>query len=519
MSKSLYLLEKYFTTGTAEAEGHILADAFVTLANYLEIINPPHASPRLLVGKKGSGKSAFMTVLQERLKSAGVPVVLIKPENMAIGEFFPDSAIGQLVKQATGALLDSIAGQLGGQLTGFLTSSDEAALSNYALKTGRKDKDFVQKSLQVLAPIGAALTKIDFQKMAKEFGSGTMEEIRRAILSNLGKSEKIFYLLLDDTDQVAAPNEPTHLNRIWAFILAARSICQQSNNIRCILTLRSEVWIRLERDFAGQRDQVDHFRNLVFWLNPGETDVGDIVERRLTLALREAEMPTTNLYNPFFEGQNVSIPTSAMETRSWRDFIVKRSRERPRDAVQLIALLVRTARQAKDEKINSLHVGNSIAKYSEERVDDLKREVDQECLRIKEVVRSFASLEYDDGSFTLSANALKKHLATLPSRFGISLFGVLLRPGNEADIFTLWRFLFDIGLFAPRTGDVEQRKGYTHLNVRDDLDLVAKSRWNDMQKYGWEINPAYRDFLLAIHKRDTLGLQLPRGRRQERRQR
>jgi hypothetical protein len=187
--------------------------------------------------------------------------------------------------------------------------------------------------------------------------------------------------------------------------------------------------------------------------------------------------------------------------------IVKRSRERPRDAVQLIALLLKTARNNNASKVN----GNHVAQYSEERVEDLKREVDEECSQIKEIVRSFAAIDYNDGAFKLTSDALLKHIERLPSRFGISLFGATLKPALEDSTFKLWRFLFDIGLFAARRGDATQDKGYTHINARDDVDLIRKPRWNDIQKYTWEINPAYRDFLLEVKRKDNLGLSLPRG--------
>jgi hypothetical protein len=63
-------------------------------------------------------------------------------------------------------------------------------------------------------------------------------------------------------------------------------------------------------------------------------------------------------------------------------------------------------------------------------------------------------------------------------------------------------------LFAARRGDSTQEKGYTLVNARDDVDLIRKTRWNDIQKYAWEINPAYRDFLLAVRRKDNLGLSL-----------
>jgi hypothetical protein len=245
--KTLYLLEKFFTTGTAEAEGNILAEAFVPLTDYLEIINPPHASPRLLVGKKGSGKSAFMQVFKSRMAEVAIPVLLLKPEDISTGDMSDGASIGEITKEAMTALLDAIAGQLGTQLGGLLTATDDVFLANYAQDTGRKDKDFVQKMLKILSPLGAALTKVDFDKMAEHLGQSTGEEVKRTVLKNMSKNAKIFYLLIDDTDQVAAPTEPTHLNRIWGFILAARSLSQQCGNLRCIVTLRTEVWTRLER--------------------------------------------------------------------------------------------------------------------------------------------------------------------------------------------------------------------------------------------------------------------------------
>jgi len=53
----LEALQYYVPTGTTEGERHILRDAFVQFDQYAKIITPPPGSPRILVGKKGSGKS------------------------------------------------------------------------------------------------------------------------------------------------------------------------------------------------------------------------------------------------------------------------------------------------------------------------------------------------------------------------------------------------------------------------------------------------------------------------------
>ena len=504
----IYALEKYFTTGTAEAEGNILADAFVPLRDYLEIINPPHASPRLLVGKKGSGKSAFIRVLKKRMDDVHVPTLILKPEDVDMKDVAATSSIGEITKCAVAALISAIASHIGSELSGLLTDEEQVILAKHAEHVGMRKPDGVQKALHFLAPIGSKVSGIDFEKMAKSFGSGSVEEVKRAVVQSVEKDGKVFYLLFDDTDQIASPSEPTHLNRIWGFLLAARSVSQQCPNLRCIVTLRTEVWLRLQRDDAGQRDQVDHFRSLALQLNPGEDDVGKIIERRLRLAADEMEINSANVFEPFFDGASVAIPTSS-ETRSWKDFIVKRSRERPRDAVQLIALLLKAARKGNSEKVNNHHVATTMVQYSEERVDDLRREMDDECKQIKEIIRSFAGIAYDSGPFTLSADSMLKHLRGLPSRFGITLLGTLLKPGDEDCTFRLWKFLFDAGFMGARRDDSTKAKGFTHIGPRDDLDLIAKPRWNDIQKYKWEINPAYRDFLIAVKKHDNLGISFP----------
>ena len=71
---------------------------------------------------------------------------------------------------------------------------------------------------------------------------------------------------------------------------------------------------------------------------------------------------------------------------------------------------------------------------------------------------------------------------------------------------------YRVSAYLPLVEVTRRRKGYTHVNERDDVDLIRKTRWNDITKNILrEINPAYRDFLLAVRRKDNLGLSLPRG--------
>ncbi|MEI7701345.1 MAG: hypothetical protein WCK86_16215 [Planctomycetia bacterium] len=496
--KQLVSVQKYFNAGTAESEGNILNDAFVPLADFAEILTPPFASPRLLIGKKGSGKSAFVRSVQTRPKRAQVPALLLKPKDIICNWPAEPASLGDLTRQAERSLLDAIGTVIGSQLSGYL-SSEQNELLKLSQEAGIRDQDYIQKALSLLKPIGQAITKVDFDA----FSAGlpvTAQKLKTIIESQLTPEGQLLYLFIDDTDQVASPSAPNHLNRIWSLLLAIRFILEECPHIRAIVTLRTEVWKRLSRDGGGQRDQVDHFRNLIYWLNPEDSNIAEILDRRLDLAKRDLGLTITqDHYFPFFEGQSVKIPTSRDEYRSWSDFVVKRSRERPRDAIQMISALVDAAMKSSRETVTNAEVKDAVLAYSTERVEDLEREVSDECPQIKQVIRSFASVSYDESGFKLKAETLRDHLSGIPSRFGLTFMGIVFRPENDRhNAFTLWQFLHEIGFLNARAPDNRMPKGFRHIMMKDDSSLVSAARWNEVQTLLWEVHPAYRDYLINI---------------------
>jgi hypothetical protein len=60
MNELLRKLHTLCETGTAEAEGDFLSEVFVPFDTYAEVLSVPSRAPRLMVGKKGSGKSSLL---------------------------------------------------------------------------------------------------------------------------------------------------------------------------------------------------------------------------------------------------------------------------------------------------------------------------------------------------------------------------------------------------------------------------------------------------------------------------
>jgi hypothetical protein len=420
-----------------------------------------------------------------------VPVLLLKPDDLAIS-FPSDSADLAFLKHICfDGLARSIAGKIGSQIHGLISPSD-AKLFNEAIIRGDRDPDLIQKALNILKPLGKSASTIDFDRFAPLGYTQTTSSISQALRSHFAKrGTKIFYLLVDDTDQIVAPNELWQLNRLWSFLLAARKLCEALPNLRTILSLRSEVWGRLGSENAGQRDQLDHVRPLVRTLDPNENEMRSILRKRLEIAAGTAAYSSNEeLTALFFDGTSVRLPTSE-EYRSWPDFLLKSSRERPRDVVQLMGELAHTALLKKHALINSEVTEQVMWSFSSGRVDDLAVEYAKDCPQLKEIVAAFSG-----ELFVLKAQAVKEILLKLPSYFGITLRGTRLHEGNQDHAFLLWAFLYEAGFLNARILDDRQAKEHRHTMYREDPTLVSRPRWHEMEKTDWEVHPAYRSFLV-----------------------
>lgn len=429
-----------------------------------------------------------------------MPVLALKPSDLDFSQMPDKASLGELTRISTAVFTQAIAAKLGAGMKGFISDADSKTLSDFARNAGARPSDIVESISGILSNIGTSASKIDFRSIAMSFEKTRIADLQAAITQNLGSNLRVFYLLIDDTDQVAAPGSPDHLNRIWSFLLAARNLTDKCENIRCIITLRTEIWVRLTRDEAGQRDQVDHFRPLVCHVNPVDGDVANIIERRMALAIRDANLHSDNVYQPFFDGHDLIVPGFG-QRRTWHDFIVKRSRERPRDAIQLVTQLNNEAKKRKSPNITASHVEAVLPKYSEERADDLKRETEKECSYVKEIIRCFADTKFRDGNFSATSEEIRDFLKKLPSRFPIKIYGRSLTQDTAESAFRLWEFLWDVGFIHPRFDDPSQPKGYAHLTPRDLPDFVSPARWTDFQRVKWDIHPAYRDYLSTERNR------------------
>jgi len=486
-------LQKYFPTGTTEGDRQLLDRIFIAPEQLPEVLAISSGSPRLLVGNKGVGKTAILEWLIAAATKRQIPAILIRPDDLDLSGLSQASDVATLKRSMYECFLDAVGTTIGKSLNGFLTGP-AAKLYQDSVRKGARDEDWMGKLLTLLNSVSQPVTKIDGKKLANELSHQTLstDRLTEIIRTYLFSEKSLFLLLFDDTDQVASLDDAHHLNRIWGLLLAVRKLASECPNVKCVVTLRTEVWMRLLRNEHGQRDQIDHFRPLVLMLRAPEQLIKSIFSKRLNLAAKEGNFVGQDRLRHFFEDEWMTLPMRE-ERRTWPQFLVKSSRERPRDMIQLVNHLAEAAKRRGAEQIGAKDAEKAMETYSKERAEDLAIEMGFDCPAFLDVLRSFVDL-----NFELSFEELRAHLLAVPSRFALQIGGRTIKPNDDDGAILLLSLLHESGFINAKVPDSRQTQNYRHINFLDDPHLVQNSRWNELQGARWEIHPAFRTYLISI---------------------
>lgn len=132
--------------------------------------------------------------------------------------------------------------------------------------------------------------------------------------------------------------------------------------------------------------------------------------------------------------------------------------------------------------------------YSQERFSDIVAENKDICSQIETIIRSFVDLDFE-----LDAKAVLAHLKKVPSYTSIKIQKRIMQPDNQEDALRIWHLLYNIEFLTPRIVDNTRTSLCRYIRPSEDTTLVSWSRWNDMQRYVWDVHPCYRVFLMDEH--------------------
>lgn len=489
-------LAKY-CVGTAESEEGLgcVERIYVEPGIVQEIRDMPEGAPRLVVGHKGNGKTLVFSALKAEFEHSKIDVLYVTPSDIVAGSTPSSEDPGVLKAFYFHALVRNVAVGLGRKLTGLVSGADTTLLRE-ALDSGAKDHDLIERCLYALSSLGMAVAGKGCERKVLNDNlvpKGEVKTLVGAIDENLRKAESKFYLFVDEPDEVGT--EGSAAARMWGLLNACQEISKKLKNIRCVVSLRTEMWHLLMRSPAGSKN-IDHFSPLVLSMDSSTEQIRSIVQRRLTYVAKRLNLFDDGVdpYSIFFEGESTELPPPAKdEHRAWKDYLVKSARERPRDAIQFIRMLAEHAIKDRREKISSLDVLACAAKFSEDRLSLLVKEYATDFPDSIYVYKEFAK-----NPFALPAEKVKSVLDTIIGYGHVRLRGKNLVRTDENDVFTLWKMLHETGFLNPYVLDDRRKKEYRHVSFADDMTLVSMRNFSKMCGYMWEIHPAYRSYMYTL---------------------
>lgn len=490
-------LQYYLGTGTAESEERFIEAAFVPPRYYNKIINTPRPTPRILVGYKGSGKSTILTVIEKQMLKNNIPVVSINPSDIArfVGE--SDGSIGHLTHLMETALLQAIASNVGKSLENRIDDEHTNVLKSIAVAEGARKEDLVKVLIQVLSPIAKGVSKIDYGAIVLDEAASHQRKIKNALKMALMDYDEGFYITIDDTSKLYSAHNTDQMNRVWALLLASRTLSQELKFLRVIISMRTEVWMRVTSNLSSERDQLDHFESSVVMHENTELNLRQVLYRRYFMATGHTVNAKDNEhYSPdtIFESKGYTFDNG--EYRSWPALLIKNSRLRNRDCIQLLAALVQNALENDREKITDSDFNSVIAEYSKQRIKYVGIETQFRCTDTVTLIERFKSFRSADvqnlGNYTCTAEETKKFIWALPSSIpGLTIAGHTMRPDNYST-FVIWRFLYEIGFLSARYSNQDAERGFDHIDPTKEPNLVSAENWNIMQKMLWEVATVFR---------------------------
>lgn len=486
-------LIKYFKGGNAEAEKEIRGEVFVPPGNMSTLMSFDFHSNVILLGNKGVGKSIFVSVLHEAYLENNELSLLITPDDLECDPILTKKTLSDRKSSAYGQILQSIAGIIGkySNEKEIAISSDVTALQKLAIKDGFSKPDLISRFSKLLAkvtPHGGKIAKALLEDQGRELGKNNLTEVVDNFLTARGKT---LWLFIDDIDEAGAKNSKGAFDygACWAIIAAALELSEDIEALKCVVSVRSDIWhlmTKTHKHGTERKDKLGQIQELKF----SEEELRKIFNRRIELAAKDAKSRKGQA--AFFQQGNITLPGATGERRSWDQWLAKQARYRPRDLIKAVQMLISATKESHSDLIGDDQAHSILFSFGSQRIDNIVDEYGQICPQIKEVINDLAAQN------TYSFTELMDKLLKVPSRRATQIDGIAMQPTNEHAI-ELLRLLHMACFINPR---VDSTDDYKHFNYNDYPNIVNMARFNELQRYSWQIHPTFHTYAIEQRKKE-----------------
>lgn len=489
----LQSLVKYFKGGSAEEEQEIRGEVFIPPSNLSSLLSFEFHSSVILLGNKGVGKSIFVNVLHEAYLRNNELSVLVTPSDLECDPILSKKTLADRKATAYGQILRSAAGIIGkhSNENEIAINADVAALQKLAIQDGFSKPDLVTKFSKILAkvtPHGGKIAKALLAEQVNSLGKNNLADVVGKYLTDRGRT---LWLFIDDIDEAVSKNSRGVFDygACWAIVSAAIELSEDISALRCVVSVRSDIWHLMTRTHGHgteRRDKLGQIHELKF----SEDELRSIFNKRISLAATHAK--SRDGISTFFQNSAITLPGVKGEKRTWDQWLAKIARFRPRDMVKAVQMLITAAKENESAVIGDMQAHSILLAFGTQRIDNIVDEYGQICPQIKEVINDLT--EKTSYTFVEILELLKK----TPSRRATLIDGIAMQPTNEHAI-SLLRILHMACFINPRVGPDDN---YDHLNYNDYPGIVDMAKFNELQQYVWQIHPTFHTYVVDQQKKN-----------------
>ena len=461
-----------------------LREYFLKTSNYENAFN---GIKTIIIGRKGSGKSAIFSLLKDELDEAGTIVIPITPDQYSWSALKDYKEAGILPIQAhTNAWKLTLLASVIWKLNETGNVSHNSKLVNYYKYL--KDSFVPEKDNLFFNLVDKAknlISGIKTQWISFEWNDANIiatplrvtEEIKTLLINEwpLGKQIRILIDRLDDSWDASDESQ----NLIIGLLKAANEI-NTTFNEKIIVTvfLRSDIYDNL---FFDDQDKLRQYEETLFWNND---DLKAVICERVRVSLDLTEENNEVVWNNLFSEKLYRSKASAEK------YIIDRTFKRPRDIISFVRFAIDVAIRNTKCVIEPQDTRTAEEEnYSQSKYKDLIIEYKKQITYVKDLLDSFSGslhkLSKDDLLKRLNNLIISKGINQSPEqilRYQLYVWGV-------------------IGVKRQGRAGVKQRGGARFYYYYDDPSI------NPLAFDDYFIHPSLRHYLNISEKREKIKQQ------------
>jgi hypothetical protein len=439
-------IESMFGAEAAEAErDERLLEYFYRSPLYDQVISD--SSLKLVVGFKGTGKSALMRMGYLHDRKVGAEALWLTPDDLG-GKVYADAG-GKEGEGNQSRMMKGI-------------RVWKQALTELILRkvTG----------LEVLPPDISRRVRAGEIKVA-----GLLREIRPE------REHAQITLYMDDLDRVWS-GRPADRVAVTALIYALRDICRENRQIKARLSMRWDVYWDVRETDQGL-DKVETNKVEVKWTQQDVFVM--LVKRVMTAHGKEAREEELRSWDQRRLAAELGVVFEERVSGTWagremHKVLLSLVRRRPRDMVKLATFAGRRAVARRAGRIGGQDLVEVIPEYSMGRVQDLINEFRQVEPATERLI--FGMRPREEGGRARWRYATDELVQRLR--------GVVAQLGGRPEPYQAAHWLYKIGFLTARK---DHEGGYIERRYWDEYPWLLTASGDG--GYHWEVHPAYREAL------------------------